>query len=140
MYGTHSANRIIFTKDSYSYLSKLSVRLNEEIVTNHDKNDNLYTECIQSIMSGQDVENIEEFQTIFEEVGELVNIPYVVDDVLEYEDINPPHCESEYKKAHNLSMVDIFKKGRRKLIEYKVTELRLSKKKEWKGQISFMIN
>ena len=43
MYGTHSANRRIFTKDGYSCLSKLSVELNEEIATNHEKNDKSYT-------------------------------------------------------------------------------------------------
>ena len=70
----------------------------------------------------------EEFQTVFEEFGELVNIPDAVDDVPEHKDINPPHCDNEYKKVHKLSMVDIFKKGREKLIEEKVTELRLNKK------------
>ena len=59
---------------------------------------------------------------------------------LEYEDINPPHCEGEYKKVHKISLVDISKKGRGKLIEDKVTDLQLNKKKEWKEQISLMTN
>ena len=47
------------------------------------------------------------FQTVFEEVGELVNIPDAIDEVQENEDIHPPHCDSEHKKVHKLSMVDI---------------------------------
>ena len=72
-------------------------------------------------MTGQDVENIDEFQSVFEEVGELVNITDAIDEVQEHEDIHPPHCDSEFKKVHKLSMVDIFKKGIEKLIEDKGT-------------------
>ena len=66
MYGTYSVNRCIYTKDGFSYISKLSVKLKEEVVVNIEKDDNLYSECIQSIMTGQDVDNIEEFESVFE--------------------------------------------------------------------------
>ena len=45
-YGTYSANRSIYTKDGFSYVSKLSMKLNEEIVSNTEKDGNLYSECI----------------------------------------------------------------------------------------------
>ena len=89
---------------------------------------NDWSECIQSIMTGHDVDNIEEFESVFEEVGEIVNIPDNIDEVQDNDDILAPHCDNDFKKVHKLSLVDISEKGKEKLIEDKVTELRLNKK------------
>ena len=64
-------------------------------------------------MSGQDVDNMEEYQIVFEEVGEVVNTPDVVEDVPKHEDINLPHCDSEYKKYTNHHWLIFSKEGKK---------------------------
>ena len=50
-------------------------------------------------MSGQDLDSVEEFQSVFEEVGEVMNILDVVKEVADNEDINTQHCDGGLKKC-----------------------------------------
>ena len=88
MYGSHCPNRRLFTKDGYKYLPKLTVKLNEDNTSPVQKDINIYTKFIESIIGGQDNETIEGFQAILGEVGEVVNIPNDIVDMSYTEDIN----------------------------------------------------
>ena len=82
MYGSHLPNRGCVTKDGYTYLPKLTVKLDEDNISPVQKDTNIYIECIESIMSGQDNKTIEGFQTVLEEVGKVVNISDNIVDII----------------------------------------------------------